>query len=104
MQYHNMLKQKHEMEQKAASEQAAKKKAIEEKANAVKQAEKAVEQAQTALAKLDVLLADPAIYTDDAARAQTLMRERGTLTKKLEDLETAWLLAADDYEQAATET
>jgi hypothetical protein len=31
MQYHNMLKQKHEMEQKAATEAAAKKKAIEEK-------------------------------------------------------------------------
>lgn len=31
MQYHNMLKQKHEMEQKAVAEQAAKRKAIEEK-------------------------------------------------------------------------
>ena len=30
MQYHNMLKQKHEAEQKAASEAAAKKKMIEE--------------------------------------------------------------------------
>jgi hypothetical protein len=29
MQYHNMLKQKHEMEQKVAAEQAAKKKALE---------------------------------------------------------------------------
>jgi len=33
MQYHNMLKQKHEMEQKAVAEQAAKRKAIEEKVN-----------------------------------------------------------------------
>mmetsp|Transcript_28886 Transcript_28886/g.44405 ORF Transcript_28886/g.44405 Transcript_28886/m.44405 type:complete len:294 (-) Transcript_28886:82-963(-) len=41
MQYHNMLKQKHEMEQKAASDQAAKKKAIEEKANEAKKAEDA---------------------------------------------------------------
>lgn len=39
MQYHNMLKQKHEMEQKAAAEQAAKRKAIEEKVNAHKTAE-----------------------------------------------------------------
>ncbi len=36
MQYHNMLKQKHEMEQKNAAETAAKKKAIEERVNAAK--------------------------------------------------------------------
>jgi len=36
MQYHNMLKQKHEMEQKAAAETAAKKKAIEQRVSAAK--------------------------------------------------------------------
>lgn len=36
MQYHTMLKQKHEMEQKAAAEQAAKKKEIEERVTAAK--------------------------------------------------------------------
>jgi len=36
MQYHNMLKQKHELEQKAAAETAAKKKAIEERVSAAK--------------------------------------------------------------------
>jgi hypothetical protein len=41
MQYHNMLKQKHETEQKAASDQAAKKRAITEKVNAAKQAQEA---------------------------------------------------------------
>lgn len=39
MQYHNMLKQKHEMEQQAAAEQAAKRKAIEEKINNYKSPE-----------------------------------------------------------------
>ena len=39
MQYHNMLKQKHEMEQKAAAESAAKRKEIEEKVNAAKKAQ-----------------------------------------------------------------
>merc|ERR1712021_269469 len=34
MQYHNMLKQKHELEQKAVAEQAAKKKEVEAKVNA----------------------------------------------------------------------
>lgn len=43
MQYHNMLKQKHEMEQKAAAETAAKKKAIEERVNAAKMKMKAEE-------------------------------------------------------------
>mmetsp|Transcript_11217 Transcript_11217/g.23778 ORF Transcript_11217/g.23778 Transcript_11217/m.23778 type:complete len:287 (-) Transcript_11217:83-943(-) len=37
MQYHNMLKNKHEMEQKAAAETAAKKKVIEQRVNAAKQ-------------------------------------------------------------------
>jgi hypothetical protein len=37
MQYHNMLKQKHEMEQKAVAETAAKKKEIESRVNAAKQ-------------------------------------------------------------------
>jgi len=36
MQYHNMLKQKHELEQKAVAETAAKKKEIEERVNAAK--------------------------------------------------------------------
>mmetsp|Transcript_18135 Transcript_18135/g.37388 ORF Transcript_18135/g.37388 Transcript_18135/m.37388 type:complete len:284 (-) Transcript_18135:92-943(-) len=36
MQYHNMLKQKHEMEQKNAAETAAKKKEIEQRVNAAK--------------------------------------------------------------------
>lgn len=37
MQYHSMLKQKHEMEQKAAAETAAKKKEIEQRVKAAKQ-------------------------------------------------------------------
>jgi hypothetical protein len=37
MQYHNMLKQKHEMEQKAVTDTAAKKKEIEQRVNAAKQ-------------------------------------------------------------------
>jgi hypothetical protein len=48
MQYHNMLKQKHEMELKGAADTAAKKKAIEQKVNAVKQAEQAKEDKATA--------------------------------------------------------
>lgn len=43
MQYHNMLKQKKEMEEKAAAEQVAKKKEIEAKVNAAKMKMKAKE-------------------------------------------------------------
>lgn len=49
MQYHNMLKQKQEMEQKQAAEQAAKRKAIEEKVKAYKSPEQiAKEKAEAA--------------------------------------------------------
>jgi hypothetical protein len=49
MQYHQMLKQKHEMEQKAQVETAAKKKAIEEKVKNYKSPEEiAKEKAEAA--------------------------------------------------------
>jgi hypothetical protein len=53
MQYHNMLKQKHEMEQKAAAETAAKKAEIEARVNAAKklQAQETEEEAAERAAK-----------------------------------------------------
>lgn len=48
MQYHNMLKQKHEMEEKAVADAAAKKKDVEEKVNAAKMKIKAAEDEKTA--------------------------------------------------------
>ena len=53
MQYHNMLKQKHEMEQKAAAETAAKKKEIEQRVNAAKklQSKESEEDAAERIAK-----------------------------------------------------
>lgn len=55
MQYHNMLKQKHEMEQKAASDAAAKKKALEDKAKAgpAKTKEQLAEEAAEELLKAE---------------------------------------------------
>jgi len=69
----------------------------------MQQAEKAVEKAQAEIAKLDVLLADVDVYAADPTKAQELMRERGGLTKKLEELELAWLESADAYESAAVD-
>lgn len=48
MQYHNMMKQKHEMEQKQAAEQAAKRKEIEERVNAAKAAQMSDEDKEAA--------------------------------------------------------
>ncbi|MFT7575223.1 MAG: ATP-binding cassette subfamily F protein 3 [Alphaproteobacteria bacterium] len=67
----------------------------------MQQAERAVEKAQAQIAQLDAVLADPTIYADDGARAQQVTRERGALTKQLEDLEAAWLQATDTYEAAS---
>jgi hypothetical protein len=60
MQYHNVLKQKHEMEAKAAEEQAKKRKEIEQRVKAAKnkdtdakEAEKAAEQAAQELLKAE---------------------------------------------------
>lgn len=60
MQYHAMLKQRHEMEQRAVAEQAAKKKAIEARVKAAKQKEmseddkvKAAERAAAELIKAE---------------------------------------------------
>jgi len=66
----------------------------------MQQAERAVEKAQLEIAKLDEALADPEIYSRDPSRAQDLMRQRGALTKRLEELELGWLQATDDYESA----
>lgn len=52
MQYHNMLKQKHEMEQKAAGDATAKKKAIEESKKKVVTEEDKIKAAEKAAAEL----------------------------------------------------
>ena len=68
MQYHNMLKQKHEMEQKTAIEAAAKKKAIEEKVKNYKSPEDiAKEKAEAA---------------EQAAKELIMQEERETDSKK----------------------
>ncbi|MBU2531458.1 MAG: ABC-F family ATP-binding cassette domain-containing protein [Alphaproteobacteria bacterium] len=70
----------------------------------MQQAEQAVEKTQAKIARLDATLADPEIYTRETAKAQQLMRERGSLAKELEELETNWLQAADAYETASAQS
>ena len=67
-------------------------------------AQKTIERITGEIAKLDKLLADPALYEGDAARAQAVNIERGQHTKRLAEAEEAWLLASDAYERAAHES
>ena len=65
-------------------------------------AEKAVEKISAEIAKLDALLADPAFYARDPAKAQVAAQERGRLAKTLSAAEEAWLAATEAYETAAS--
>ena len=67
---------------------------------AVQTAEKLVAKIAAEIAALDALLADPALYAKDPARAQAAALDRGQLVKKMSDAEEGWLAAADAYESA----
>jgi ATP-binding cassette subfamily F protein 3 len=70
---------------------------------AVQAAETSVEKITAAIAKLDTLLADPELYSRDAAKAQSAGIERGQLVKQLAQAEENWLAASEAYEQASRE-
>ena len=63
-------------------------------------AEKRVEALNAEIAKLDAALADPALYSKDAAKAKKLTIERGQQAKVLSEAETAWLVATEAFENA----
>ena len=67
---------------------------------AVQTAEKLVAKIAAEIAALDALLADPALYAKDPARAQAAALERGQLSKKMSAAEEGWVAATDAYEQA----
>jgi len=62
--------------------------------------EKMMERLAAEIARLDAALADPALYTRDAAKAQKLSVERGKLAKELGEAEERWLSATEAYETA----
>ncbi len=49
------------------------------------------------------MLAAPDLYEKQPAAAAKLSQSRGQTVKKLEELETEWLEAAETYEQAKAE-
>jgi ATP-binding cassette subfamily F protein 3 len=67
-------------------------------------AEAEIEGLTRKIAAIDASLADGALYAKDAARAQTLARERGALERARWEAEEAWLRASEAYEAAQAET
>jgi ATP-binding cassette subfamily F protein 3 len=67
----------------------------------VQTAERRMEELSTEIAHLDAALADPGLYTRDAAEAQKLVHKRGLKAKALAEAEEAWLMATEALEAAA---
>jgi ATP-binding cassette, subfamily F, member 3 len=65
-------------------------------------AEAEIERLTARIAAIDASLADGALYTRDAARAQALARERGALERTRASAEEIWLAASEAYEAALT--
>ncbi|WP_241762269.1 hypothetical protein [Euryhalocaulis caribicus] len=64
---------------------------------------KKLEKLRAEIEELDSLLAAPDLYEKQPAAAAKLSQSRGQTVKKLEELETEWLEAAETYEQAKAE-
>ncbi len=67
---------------------------------AVTKAEAEIEKLSKQMARIDAQLADSALYVKEPAKAQSLARERGELTRAKEAAEAHWLEASEAYEQA----
>jgi ATP-binding cassette, subfamily F, member 3 len=66
----------------------------------MQRAEAEVERLNAAIEKIDLQLADPALYETDPGKAQQLSISRGKLGKELEAAEEAWLEATEAFEAA----
>jgi ATP-binding cassette subfamily F protein 3 len=66
----------------------------------IEASEREIEKLTQALQKLDLTLADPALYEREPERAQILLKDRGALAKALGEAEMLWLEVSEDYEQA----
>ena len=70
----------------------------------IKEAEAEVTKLTTALAKIDITLADSAIYSKEPARAATLNKQRADAAAALASAEEKWLALSGEYETAMAET
>ncbi len=71
---------------------------------AMQTAETRMESLIADIARLDTVLADPELYTRDAAKAQKLSMERGQQAKSLVLAEETWLAATEAYEAAEVQS
>lgn len=98
------VKTKPENDARAARKAAADaRKALAPLKKAAEELEGKIESLRAKLSKIDALLADPALYTEQPDKAQTLMQERGQIDKSVIETEDAWLEALDTYETAKAE-
>jgi ATP-binding cassette subfamily F protein 3 len=70
----------------------------------IKDAESDVTKLTTALAKIDIALADSAIYTKEPARAAELNKQRAAAATALANAEEKWLALSGKYESAMAES
>ena len=67
----------------------------------IEKAEIRMRDAKQGIADIDATLADPAIFTDDPARAATLAKQREELTKDGEVAAEEWMTASEEYDEAS---
>ena len=93
----------------AASQKDARKAAAEARARVaplkrqLEAVEKRMETLSARIAQLDADLADPALFTRDAAKAVALGKSRADAADALEAVESEWMEAAEAYEAARTQ-
>lgn len=71
--------------------------------SAIEKLEKAMQKQKDKLSKIDEVLADPAIYQNDKAKVEALLKERAEESAVSEDLEMQWLEKSDELEKKTLE-
>jgi ATP-binding cassette subfamily F protein 3 len=66
----------------------------------IEAAESQIAALQTELAKLDKSLSDPLLFTRDPAKGSAVSKKRAEAARKLEAVESQWLAAQQEYEEA----
>src|SRR5208282_4569365 len=67
------------------------------------QAERAVAELSEQIKRLDEAMAEPGLFQRDPAKATELAKQRASAARDLEQAESAWLAANNEYESAAAD-
>ena len=87
--------------QQRRRQKAEQRKALEPLKQKIKQAEKDIAGFNAKIEKLDIELASPGLFENDAAKGEALSQKRGETQKQVEVLEEKWLAMTGEYEVAA---